>query len=289
MQKLLEHAGFLFALMALITALSTTGCGGEKSSAPESNKDKVTIGVITNLNASEIEYNEVMKKLEKSYRPSKANHSAEYKYFDKVNDMQMALEAGQIDMLSTYQNVAEYMIQRSDNKEILESERRLGDSFCFALREGDTGLQNELNKAIKAMISDGTLKKLVKEYITDLKSDEDPPAVPITHIDGAESIKVAVTGDLPPFDLVLPDGTPAGFSTAVLSEVSKRIGKNIELVNVVGNARASILTSKGADVVFWVAVPKDSTLLPANIDQPEGIAISEPYYHDLITHVGLKK
>ena len=89
--------------------------------------------------------------------------------------------------------------------------------------------------------------------------------------------------------MVLADGTPAGFSTAVLAEVSRRIGKNIELVSVDSGARASILSSKGADVVFWVSVPKDSTLLPANVDVPAGIIISDPYYHDLITHVGLKK
>ena len=181
------------------------------------------------------------------------------------------------------------MLKQNADKEILPSERHLEDSFCFALRKGDTVLQNELNKAIKSMITDGTLANLAKQYITDLKDGSDPPAVPITQIEGAETIKVAVTGDLPPFDLVLADGTPAGYSTAVLSEISRRIGKNIEIIDVDSVARASILTSKGADVVFWVSVPKDSTLLPNNIDQPDGIAVSEPYYHDLITHVGLKK
>ena len=279
---------FFAALCAACMLIS--GCGGsDKPDSPANNKEKTTIGVISHLNASEIEYNELMKKLEGMYRPSKANISAEYKYFDKMNDMQLALEAGQIEMLSTYQNVADYMIQRSDNKEILPSERHLEDSFCFALRKGDTVLQNELNKAIKSMIADGTLANLAKQYITDLKDGSDPPAVPITQIEGAETIKVAVTGDLPPFDLVLADGTPAGYSTAVLSEISRRIGKNIEIIDVDSVARASILTSKGADVVFWVSVPKDSTLLPNNIDQPDGIAVSEPYYHDLITHVGLKK
>lgn len=279
----------LFAAMCAI-ALLFTGCGGsEKSANPANEARQAKIGVISHLNASEVEYNELMKKLEKMYRPSKASISAEYKYFDKMNDMQLALESGQIDMLSTYQNVADYMTKRSANKEILPSERHLEDSFCFALREDDTRLKNELNKAIKAMTADGTLNKLAKQYITDLNDGKEPPAVPIKKIDGAETIKVAVTGDLPPFDLVLADGTPAGFSTAVLSEISKRIGKNIELINIDSNARASILSSKDADVVFWVSVPKDSTLLPNNIDQPEGIAVSEPYYHDTITHVGLKK
>jgi len=273
----------LCAIMLLLT-----GCGGEKSSAPAAGKEKTTIGVITHLNASEIEYNEYMKKLEKSYRPSKANLSAEYKYFDKMNDMQLALESGKIDILSTYQNVADYMLKKSSEKEILPSERSLEDSFCFALREGDTILRNDLNKAIRSMMKDGTLGKLSKQYITELKDGAEPPAVPITHIDGADTIKVAVTGDLPPFDLVLADGTPAGFSTAVLAEISRRIGKNIEIVTVDSAARASILSSKGADVVFWVSVPKDSMLIPADIDRPAGIIVSEPYYHDRITHIGKK-
>ncbi len=90
-------------ILAAICAatLMMTGCGGEKTSEPAPDSGKAKIGVISHLNASEIEYNEYMKKLEKSYRPSKAHLSAEYKYFDKMNDMQMALDAGQIDMLST--------------------------------------------------------------------------------------------------------------------------------------------------------------------------------------------
>lgn len=130
------------------------------------------------------------------------------------------------------------MIQRADNKEILPSERYLEDSFCFAMRKGDTVLKGDLDKAIKSMTT---------------------------------------------------DGTPAGFSTAVLAEVSRRINKNIELVSVDSAARAAILTSKGADIVFWVAVPKNSNLFPENIDQPAGIDVTEPCYHDNIAQVGLKK
>ena len=279
----------IFPAIICAAALLMVGCGGEKSSEPAQNSDKATIGVITHLNSSETEYNEYMKKLEKSYLPLKAHLSADYKYFDKMNDMQLALESNQIDILSTYRNVANYMLQRSDNKEILPTEKILSDTFCFAVRESDIKLKNSLNRAIKSMIDDGKLASLSKTYIVDIKNGAEPPAVPITKIEGAETIKVALTGDLPPFDMVLADGTPAGFSTAVLAEISKRINKNIELVSVDSAAHAAILASKGADVVFWVAVPKDSILIPVNIDQPAGIAITEPYYQDNIAHVGLKK
>ena len=278
----------LFALLATICLL-LTGCGsqgGDKPSKPKQNQ--TTIGVISHLNASEESYNNLMTKLEKTYRPSKANLAVNFKYFNRMNDMLAALEAGQIDMMSTYNCVANYIVNRNDGLELLSSERKLYDSFCFAVREDDKTLLDELNRAIKEMSTDGTLSKLTKQYITDLKFDAEPPTVPITHIDGADTIKVAVTGDLPPFDLILANGKPAGFSTAVLSEISRRLGKNIELVDVDSGARATILTSKGADVIFWVSVPKDSKLVPADIDKPAGVAISEPYFSDEIVHVAKK-
>ena len=276
------------SILAAICAvcLLITGCGGGEN-APKP-KENAKIGVITHLNASELEYNELMSKLEKSYSPSKADLDATYKYFDKMNDMQLALESGQIDMLSTYQSVADYMLQKSSDKELLPTDKILSDSFCFAVRKGDTMLKNDLNKAIKEMSTDGTLSRLSKEYIVGIKSGLEPPAVKILEIEGAETIKVAVTGDLPPFDMISADGTPTGFSTAVLSEVSKRIGKNIELISIDSGARATILTSKGADVVFWVAVPKDSTLIPSDIDLPSEIDVTDPYYYDNIVHIGKK-
>ena len=280
---------FLLGVAACVLMISTlTGCGGSETSNAPKTPAKATIGVIYHLNASEELYTEIMQKLEKSYRPSKAHLVDNYKYFNNIKEMVLALDAGQIDIISTYQCVADYMISRNDKLEILTSERVLRDSFCLAVREGDTILRNELNKAIKSMTDDGTLVKLSKQYIVDLKPGEDPPPVEIEEIPGAETIKVAVTGDLPPLDLILADGTPAGFSTAVLAEISKRLGKNMELVNIESSARASVLTSKTADVVFWVSVPEDNNLIPEYIDRPEGVSLTQPYYSDKIVHMDLK-
>ena len=104
------------------------------------------------------------------------------------------------------------------------------------------------------------------------------------HIDGADTIKVAVTGDLPPLDLVLANGKPAGFNTALLAEMGKRLNKNIEIFDIEGDARASALTSGRADVIFWAIVPVDDSR-PKDIDTPEGAVLTEPYFTDKITHL----
>ena len=138
-------------------------------------------------------------------------------------------------------------------------------------------------------------------------------------IDGAETVTVAVTGCLPPMDYVAPDGTVAGFNTAILAEIGRRIGKNIQYTQVDSAGRALALATGSVDVVFWVRglssgsrtvnmtdeefaaykaeMEKDFTpeekeaigrldeILPRvreyTRDMPEGTIITEPYFTDI--------
>ncbi|MBO4401994.1 MAG: transporter substrate-binding domain-containing protein [Selenomonadaceae bacterium] len=262
-----------------------TGCG---SDASETDSPDERIGIIAKLNASEEAFNEQMKKLEESARRKGISLAHNHIYFNGLNEMQMALDAGQIDEISTYHCVANYMTARNPQLKILDHTNDMFDSFCCAMRTEDKALRDEFNSAIQSMKSDGTLENLVKTYITDLTGTEDPPAVALETFDGAETIKVGVTGDLPPLDLIRADGTPAGFNTAMISEIGRRTGKNIELVQIDSNARAAALTSEQIDVVFWVTVPDDENL-DKNFDKSDSMDTTSPYYRDEIVHVDLKK
>ena len=100
--------------------------------------------------------------------------------------------------------------------------------------------------------------------------------VEFAKFDGAETITVAVTGDMPPIDYIAADGTPAGYNTALLAEIGKRLQVNISLVDIDTAARAAALKSKRVDVVFWF----QSNVNPSmpNLDVPEGVILSDPYY-----------
>ena len=229
-----------------------------------------------------------MKKLEEAAHLKGIQLSHYHIYYNGLNELQMALDAGKIDEISTYRSVANYMTARDPQLEILNHTENLFDSFCCAVRADDKNLRDEIDAAIQSMQSDGTLENLVKTYITDLSGTEDPPAVAIENIDGAETLKVGITGDLPPLDLVRADGTPAGFNTAMISEIGRRLGKNIELVQIDSDARAAALTSRQIDVVFWVTVP-DNENLDKNLDKPDELDTTSPYYRDEIVHIDLKK
>ena len=265
------------------------GCGSGNRAQDLDPNERPKVGTLVHLNASEEKFNDIMKRVDETWT---GGFSFEYIYYDKLTDMQMGLESGKIKEMSVYDGVARYLMDRNDKFAIAPHEGLdLSDSFCCAVRafkKEDQVLKDALNGAIASMKEDGTLERLTKEYITDLKKGEQPPAVPMPVIEGAEPLKIAVTGDLPPLDLVLADGNAAGFNTAVLAEIGKRIGRNIEIVHVETGARASALVSGKVDVVFWVAVPVGGSEIPEDIDKPEGVELTVPYYHDKIVRVEKK-
>ena len=253
--------------LLVLIALTLTGCGSSnENSAPK-------VGMLTQLNST-------------PEQAGKVSSGGEISFYENFNSMNMALQGKQIDGIRTYKSVAEYMSANNSDLEIKDAATvRLVDNFCCAMRAEDTDLKSSFDAAIDAMKGDGTLDALTYKFIR--KATLTPPqAVELPHFDGAQTIRVGITGDLPPLDLVLADGTPAGFNTAVLAEISKRINRNIELVQVDSAARAAALTSGQVDVIFWVVVPEDNSR-PKDFDTPAGVSVTTPYYQDTVVDVNL--
>lgn len=281
----LKKGASVLATCVMAAALFT-GCGG--GSTPAQNSEDIKIGTIKYLNVTETTMDELIKKAEEEANIKLSTHATTF--YDSLPLLQMGLESGSVEEASTYKCVADYLIARNPKVEIAggHNPAHLSDNFCFAMRAADAELKNKIDAALGAMKDDGTLDSLVKTYITDLKGAEDPPAVTIEKIDGAETLKIGVTGDLPPLDLVLANGQVAGFNTAMLAELGKRLNRNIEIVQIDSASRAAALTSNQIDVSFWAVVPASADM-PIDIDKPEGVEVSTPYFRDEIVHIQLKK
>lgn len=276
---------FLAAMCA--AALLMVGCGGEKV-ADKPSGDVVKLGVLTHLNSTEESFGETLSNIEEETGSKAPKHLP--KFYDSLKLMQLGIESGDIEAISTYKSVADYLVANNNKFEIVKHDalNKLEDSFCFAVRKDETQLKDDLNKTIGEMKSDGTLDELINDYITNVDKGETPPKVEIPKFEGAETIKVGVTGDLPPLDLILADNSPAGFNTAMLAEIAKRLGRNIEIVQIETGSRSAALTSKLIDVVFWVIVPLGNNKIPIDIDKPEGLELSNPYFQDNVALIKLK-
>ncbi len=167
-----------------------------------------------------------------------------YVFYDSLMSVQMALNADEIQEMLLPKAVAEYVMRVNDNYKIAAIGYSIpAPSYSLSLgfrKSDDPAMRNRFNDALKAMKADGTLAILRERYIDEAGTTE-PAAVKFDSFEGADTVKVAITGDLPPIDYVAPDGKPAGFNTAVLAEIAKRLKLNIELVNINSGARAASL------------------------------------------------
>lgn len=279
----------IFTLLMICSLILLTGCGEEKKISNDESKE-LRLGIIRHLNITETLLDTYMEKATARMTQTSNIRAPKHIFFDNMSSMVAALQAGQVEELSTYEVVAKYLLAQNDAMEIVtERVPKVSDSFCCALRAEDSKLKDEFDAALKKLTDDGKLAELTKIYIDDADYTKTPLAVEMPKLDGAQTLKIAVTGDLPPLDFVSADGKAAGFNTAVLAEISKLIGKNFELVQVDSGARAAALTSKQVDVVFWAVVPLTDSLAPPDCDKPEGVILTAPYFTNEINHVKLKK
>lgn len=269
------------------------GCGGQQASPKDNNQDgknAVKIGLLTRQNLSEDKLNSLLKEKESSAQAMIVT------YYDNLSAMQMGLDSGKIQSMRIYKSVASYLTERNKNVIVKEVADHPMDEFCFGVRKEDESLKADLNRVIDEMKADGTLDKLSKEYVTGLKKGDEPPAVTLPFQPGVVPLRIAVTGDLPPLDLVKADGNAAGFNTAILAEIGKRLKCSIEVVQVASGSRAAALTSKKADVVFWTVVPVEKKtnnetvglkglFMPRDADVPEGMSLTNPYFADELVDV----
>ncbi len=278
--------------------------------AARNDKNAVDSGILTYLGTTEAEFQEGLDDLRKALTPLMTEESARQEwedydllegflselvrnrrvvhFYDSLMTMLLALRSGQIDEIVLPEAVVMYLTANNPTEyEILFSLNMMPSTISFGFKRGNTALQKEFNDAIKAMKKDGTLMTLENNYITQLGAGE-PERVKFQEFKGAKTIRVAVTGDLPPIDYIAADGRPTGYNTAILSEIGKRLKKNIRFISVDAGGRSAALASERADVVFWyrntegLKTPRklrNKNLKGVMVDSSlEGVILSEPYY-----------
>ena len=207
-------------------------------------------------------------------------------YLDDLNSMLLALQAKKIDAICEIpQPVAEYICNHNSDLKARPSNQKKYDGnllLRMSVVKENTKVAELLNSAIKELQTNGKLDELQKKYVDAyLQKGKEPKAVTMPKFKDAQVLKVAVTGDYPPIDLVAADGTPAGFNVAMLAEIAKLKKVNIIPIPMNSGARFISLTKGIVDAIFLVdeAVYNDSeaTKTIGDTDIPKNICVTDAY------------
>ena len=234
------------------------------------------IGFLTRLNTSEEEFSRIIQDSTRTTGWNLLSNRHELygvKFYDSLNQMMMALDKGEIDEVALPEVVAEYITETNPSYEICcMALTRVPMSLAFGFRKDNAELLWKFDRAIKGMEDDWTLPEIQGTYI--YATDKTKP-VTFEKFAGAETVKAAVTGDMPPIDYVDAGGNASGFNTALLAEIGRRLKINIELVHIEAGARNAALSSGRVDLVFWYETAANGAW---KLDAPEGVILSRPYY-----------
>lgn len=232
--------------IAAITAmvLFLVGCGGTQSEPINQASDLVgkVIGDITSAAPPE------------AYQALLTAHiggaAQDVKFFNRPSDVIAAITTGKIDAAPVMSYMAEYYVKRNSQLKMVEAAKSFPVDVVMFLRAEDSLLKNDLDLAITTLQDNGTLAKLKETWITNLPIKDEPMLTEMPKIEGAKTVFVGLTGDYLPLDYMAADGRPAGFNVAFLSEISKLLNINFELVSLETQAKFQALGSKKIDVVF---------------------------------------
>ncbi len=244
-------AGMLITLAAQSSEAQTAGLETQESVVAKTEKIDYSFlngktGVIITQEFSE----ENLKDLINKYRDCKIEKLI---FGDSITGCLAMLKSDRAGFMAASDFTANYIVARNPELKSVITADEIG--FAMVLRNSDTGLRDSINSAIAKLKASGKTDELYNKWVKELPAGQEPAMVKIEKTSDTETVYVGVAGDAPPLDYMGADGKPAGYNIALLAEISKLIGKNIEVVSLDSQARYAALESKKIDVFFWMILP----------------------------------
>lgn len=248
----MKKALILILVFAMMSS-ALIGCGKEEESLSVSDlaaAGEIKTGVLSHMVA--------MSADDTMVRHIKDQHSSEFQgdgeriLYNNISSALLALKSNEIQVFGTNTATANYIVANNDEFVTFTPPGVLMQTeFSMLTMENSTEAYQILNDAILALKQDGRLDQLVETYINSPDGIQNTD-ITIPEFEGADTIRVAVTGDVPPLDYVTVDGKPAGFNVALLAAIAEQTGVNMEIVPMESGSRATALASGKVDAIFWV-------------------------------------
>ena len=112
-------------------------------------------------------------------------------------------------------------------------------SFCFAVKKGNSRLLSLLNEGLSILIADGTFQRLYAKWFTGIES------ITRTHN------RIIVGGDYryPPFEFLDKNGQPAGYNVELTKALARQLGMEVDIRLGPWNEMVDALKNKEIDVL----------------------------------------
>ena len=142
-----------------------------------------------------------------------------------------ALKNNKVDIVIIDNEPAKAYVAANTGLKILETEYTEEDyAICF--QKGNTEFKDAVDGALKALIDDGSVKKIVDKYINPTEETEELKGVPVTAVDTDKpNLVMATNAEFPPYEYI--DGDMYyGIDVEVAQIIADKLGYDLVIENV---------------------------------------------------------
>lgn len=166
--------------------------------------------------------------------------------YTKGADAVSSLKQGKIDCVIIDEQPAKAFINQNSELKILDEEFTLED-YAAVIAKENLDLLSKVNDVIRELQTDGTLKKIIDNYIPDEETGETVPFTYEQKVTDGDKLVMATNAQFPPYEFY-QDGKIVGIDVEIAKAIADKLGKVLVIEDIEFDAIISAVSSGKADI-----------------------------------------
>lgn len=174
------------------------------------------------------------------------NTTTRVERYNKGADAVSSLKQGKIDCVIIDEQPAKAFVRQNPELRILEEEFTL-EEYAAVIAKENTDLLISVNQALDELRKDGTLKKIIDNYIPDEETGEKIPFTYEQKVKTGDKLVMATNAQFPPYEFY-EDGSIVGIDVEIGRAIADRVGRVLVIDDIEFDAIISSVSSGKADI-----------------------------------------
>ncbi len=184
------------------------------------------------------------RELEES--PEDGKEAAKIERYDAGADAVNALKQGKVDCVIIDNEPAKVFVSKNDDLKILP-DPFADEDYAIAVKKGNTELVEKINSALEELEKEGTLKKIVDNYIGDDTKGSFKYESPADVKRDNGTLVMATNANFPPYEMI-ENGNVVGIDPDIMQAVCDKLGMTLKIDDMKFEAIIAAVQSGKADV-----------------------------------------